>query len=108
LRQLGRDGNGSQRKIRGADFDRALCLDCKHAAVGRSSQISRGVIGSRSDELIRGARIPNSDRATRRRAKGYKNLMARCRSLKEWSACETGHLWLRGGLDRGRAHLRFI
>src|SRR5713101_9898636 len=55
LRELGRSGNGSQRKIRAADFERALCLDRKHAAVGRSSQIGRGVIGSRSGELIRGA-----------------------------------------------------
>src|SRR6266567_2512202 len=102
LRELGRSGNGSQRKIRGADFERALRLDGKHAAVGSRSQVGRGVTGGRSSELIRGARIPNGDGTTWRGAKGHKNLIARCRSLKERSSRETGDLRLRCWLNRRR------
>src|SRR5947207_15851208 len=61
LLKLGRSGNRSEREIRGADFGRTIRMKSKHAAIGGSSQIRCRSIGWRSDELIRGAGIPDGE-----------------------------------------------
>src|SRR5713226_669238 len=103
LREFSRRGNGSERKIRAADFSHAWCLDGKHSAVRRDAQVRRGVIGKRGDELIWSGCIPHGDWATWRGAKSHKNVIARSRSLNERRSSETGNRRLRGRLNRWRA-----
>src|ERR1700687_94564 len=104
LLELSRSGNGNERNIGGAYFGRAPCLEGKHGAVRRGSQIRRGGIGSGSDELVRRTRTPYSDRTTGCGAEGNKNVIARSRALNERRASETGDLRLRSQLNGWRAH----
>src|SRR2546422_11776589 len=92
LREFSRSGNGSERKIPGADFSQARRLDGEHGAVGRDAKIRCGGIGRSGDELIWSGRIPHGDRATGRGAKGRKNLIARSRALDERSEEHTSEL----------------
>src|ERR1700687_29066 len=103
LLELSRSGNGNERNIGGAYFGRAPCLEGKHGAVRRGSEIRRGGIGSRSDELIRGTRTPHSDWTTGSGAEGNKNAIARDRALNKRRASETGNLRLRSRLNGWRA-----
>src|SRR5712692_3435004 len=104
LRELSRSGNGSEREIGGAEFGCAIGLEGEHAAVGRGSQIRRGGIGGRSDELIRSIRIPDSDRTTGSGAEGNKNAIASSRALNKGRASKTGDFRLRSRLNGWRAH----
>src|SRR6266852_9129324 len=104
LRERSRSGNGSEREIRGAEFGCAIELESKHAAVARGSQIRRGGIGGRSDELIRGIRIPDSDGTARSGAEGNKNAIARGGALNKLRASETRNFRLRSRLNGWRAH----
>src|SRR5712692_5365217 len=104
LREFSRSGNGSEREIRGAEFGCAIGLEGKHTAIGRGSQIRGGGIGGRSEELIRGIRIPDSDGTTGSGAEGNKNAIASSRALNKRRASNTGNFRLRSRLNSWRAH----
>src|SRR5438309_2049966 len=103
LQEFGGSGDGSERKIGSADFGYARCLDGKHGAVGRNSQIGRGGIGRRGDELIWSGGVPHGDGTARRSAKGHKNVIAGSRSLNERRSGESSDLRLRSRLNGWRA-----
>jgi len=79
-------------------------MEGKHAAVGRSSQICCGGIGRGSDELIRGAGVPDRERTAGSNAEGDKNTIARGRALDERRASDAGDLRLWSRLNGWRAH----
>src|SRR5260370_7407126 len=103
LREFGGSGNGSERKIRGADVGHALRLDGKRGAVGGDAQIRCGGIGRGRDELIWSVRIPHGDGTARRSAKCHENVIARSSTLNKRRSSETGDLRLRSRLNRWRA-----
>src|SRR6267143_3055375 len=92
LLEFSRSGDGSKRKIHGANFGRVFRLEGKHGAVGRRAQIRRGGEGGRSEELIRSTGTPDSDGTAGSCAKGNKNVVARGGALNERGAGEAGNL----------------
>src|SRR5260370_7001341 len=57
--EFSRSGDGSERKVRSANFGGARRLEAKHAAVGGSAQIGPGALAGGGEELVVGTAPPH-------------------------------------------------